>query len=186
MATAIIREPFGADGVVTTASIGTAATGFTATELGYSRRHRTELAVDTVFGAITGGASLGLGLLAYTFPAGEIIVNSVHMNIALTALDGNIDADTPDLGIGTVVASGAVAVLSGTGTFENLLTGQTVTDCTGTATVKTTIPTAAVPFVIATASAHTVYLNVADGWAASGEAALPVTGTIVIDWDFIA
>lgn len=161
---------------------GTPATGVTALEEGEGDAHITTLTVSTTLGAIAGGANLGLGKLMYTFPAGEIIVEAAYMSMALTALDGNIDADTPDVGLGTVVASGVVAVLGGTATFESIITGQTATDCSGTATVKTANPTAGVPLVIATAAAHTVYFNVADGWAASGETACPIAGTIVLVW----
>lgn len=161
---------------------GTPATGVTAREDGVGDLHKTTLTVSTTLGAIAGGADLGLGKLMYTFPAGEIIVEAAYMSMTLTAADGNIDADTPDVGLGTVVASGAVALLNGTATFENIITGQTATDCSGTATVKTATPTAGSPLVIATAGAHTVYFNVADGWAASGETACPITGTIVLHW----
>jgi len=167
---------------VPTVNAGVAATGFTAEEKGDSVNHVTVLTVDTTFGAIAGGANLALGKLAYTFPAGAINIKASKIDVALTAEDGNIDADTPDVGLGTTLASGANALLSGAGaTTENILTGQTATNCTGTATVKTL----ATSKVIETAEAHTVYLNIADGWAASGEAALPVTGTVTIEWTFI-
>jgi len=171
-----VRTPFG-EGVENS---GAVATGVTVAETGDAITHKTTLTVDTTLGAIVGGTDLALGVLMYTLPAGAIIVNSTQLNIALTAVDGNIDADTPDIGIGTVIASGAVAVLGGTATFENLLTGQTAADCLGTATLKTV----GTQLVVEAADAHTVYLNVADGWAASGEAACPVTGKIVIDWTF--
>lgn len=103
------------------------------------------------------------------------------MNVALNAADGNIDADTPDVGLGTTIASGAVAVLGGTAAFENILTGQTAADCNGTATK------AVVGTILATGASDSkaIYLNVADGWAASGETACPVTGTVVIEWTFM-
>lgn len=173
-----IKTPFGE----TVESVGTAATGVTAVEEGDGNFHKTTLTVSTTLGAIAGGADLGLGKLMYTLPAGAHLIKSAYMSMALTAADGNIDADTPDVGVGTVVASGAVAVLSGTGTFENIITGQTATDCAGTAIVKTTAPTAGTSLAIESAAAHTIYFNVADGWAASGETACPIAGTIVIEW----
>jgi hypothetical protein len=112
-------------------------------------------------------------------------VESAYFSLAITQSQGNINADTPDGGLGTVIASGAVALLSGTATFENIITGQTFNNCTGTAEVITAIPTANVPLVIATASAHTVYFNVADGWAASGDAAAGLAGTVVLNWRFM-
>jgi hypothetical protein len=174
-----IREPFGEY----TANVGTAATGVTAVEEGGDGSyHKTTLTVSSTLPAIAGGAALAVGKLLYTLPAGAHAVKVSYMSMALTAADGNIDADTPDVGVGTVIASGAVAVLGGTATFENLITGQTATNCTGTATVKTIGPTAGTVLPIEAAGAHTIYFNVADTWAASGETACPISGTVVIEW----
>jgi hypothetical protein len=173
-----IRTPFGYD----VESAGTVATGVTAFEEGDGNFHKTTLTIDSTLPAIAGGAALAVGKLLYTLPAGAHAVKVSYMSVALTAADGNIDADTPDVGVGTVIASGAVAVLGGTATFENLITGQTAADCAGTATVKTVVPTAGASLAIEAAAAHTIHLNVADTWAASGEAACPVTGTVVIEW----
>jgi len=184
-----IRQPYGADAnsqtPKTSVNVGTAATGVTAVEYGDAVRHTTVLTVSTTLGAIAGGANLGLGKLMYTLPAGAILVESAYMTMALDEADGNITADTPDVGIGTVVASGAVAVLGGTGTFESIITGQAAADCNGTATVKAAGPTAGTPLEITAAGAHTVYFNVADGWAASGEAACAIAGTIILNWLFL-
>lgn len=159
---------------------GTPATGFTAVEGGFGAFHRTTLTINTTLGAIAGGAALALGKLAYTLPAGAKIVKSAYGSIILDELDGNITADTPDVGLGTTLASGANALLSTAGaTTEDILTGQTAADCNGTATVKTVANQIK---VIETGDAHTIYLNVADTWAAGGEAACPVTGTIVLEW----
>jgi hypothetical protein len=143
---------------------------------------RTVVTASTAFGAIAGGANLGLGLKAISFPAGDVQVISTKMALALTQSDGNVNADTPDIGIGTTVASGAVAVLGGTAAFENILTGQTAANCTGTATsafVNTQL-------VIPAANSHDVFVNIADGWAADGDAALGLTGTFTILWAKVA
>lgn len=169
----------------TTGNVGAANAGTTAVEYGDGAYHRTVLTVNTTLPAIAGGANLGVGKLLYTFPAGAIIIDAAYMSIAITQTQGNITADTPDVGLGTVIASGAVAVLSGTATFEDILTGQTAADCNGTATVKTAIPTAAVPLIVEAGGAHTVHLNVADGWAASGDAAATLVGTVVLSWRFL-
>lgn len=165
--------------------VGTAATGVTATEEGTGFRHRTTLAVSTTLPAIAGGANLAVGKLLYTFPAGVVVVHAAHMSLAITQSEGNITADTPDGGLGTVIGSGAVALLNGTATFENILTGQTFNDCNGTAEVKALGPTAGIPLIIESGDAHTVYFNVADLWAASGDAAAALAGTVVLDWSFL-
>jgi hypothetical protein len=166
-------------------TVGAAATGSTAVEYGDGYDHTTVLTVSTTLPAIAGGANLGVGKLLYTFPAGVIIVESAYMSLAITQTEGNITADTPDGGLGTVIASGAVATLDGTATFENILTGQTFNNCSGTAEVKTASPTAGVPLVIEAAGAHTVYFNVADGWAASGDAAALLAGTVILNWRLV-
>lgn len=166
-------------------NLGAAASGVTAAEYGDGFNHRTVLTVDTTLPAIAGGAALGVGKLLYTFPAGVIIVDSAHKSLAIQQTEGNITADTPDGGLGTVIATGAVSTLDGTGTFEDIITGQTFNDCDGTAEVKTALPTAGVPLIIPAASAHTVHFNVADTWAASGDAAAGLAGTVVLNWRFV-
>ena len=177
-----IREPFGADTGLNTYNIGAVDSYSTAVESGNSIFHKTTLSLTGALPAIAGGASLGVGRLLYTFPAGDIrILTAAFKNVAITQSEGNISADTPDVGVGTVIASGAVAVLSGTATFENILTGQTFADCDGTAT---NAGVASSKYILAS-EAHTVYFNVADGWAASGDAAATISGDVVITWEFI-
>lgn len=158
--------------------VGTAATGVTAVEYGDEYMHTTVLTVDTVLPPIAGGADLAIGKLLYTLPAGAILIEGAHMSLAITQTDDNITADTPDGGLGTTIASGAVAVLGGTAAFENILTGQTFDDCDGTPEVKT-VDTR---LVIEASDDHTVYFNVADGWASDGDAGALLTGTVVLRW----
>jgi hypothetical protein len=165
---------------------GTAATGVTAAEVQDGSYHRTTLTVATVMPAIAGGANLAVGKLLYTMPAGVIAIWASHMALALDEADGNITADTPDGGLGTVIASGVVALLNGTATFENILTGQTFNDCNGTVETVALAPTAGAPFIMNAADAHTVHFNLADGWAANGEAALAVSGTVTLLWSQLA
>jgi hypothetical protein len=170
----------------TLANVGTVGAGSTVTERGDGGTHQSVIVVATTLGAIAGGASLGLGKLLYTFPAGEIIVESSMMSLALTQTEGHINANAPKVGLGTTLAVGAVSVLNGTAGFMNVVTEQTAANCTGTATVKTVIPTALVPLVIATAGAHTLYANFAAAWAASGDAAAILTGTVLVNWRFMS
>lgn len=164
--------------------LGTAATGVTAVEGGDKRDRWVELTISSTMPAIAGGANLAVGKLLYTFPPGEIIVKSASMAVNFEAQDGNIGADTPDVGLGTVIGTGVVATLDGTATFESILTGQTATNCSGTNTVAAV--GLATPLTVATAGAHTVYLNAADGWAASGETDLPVSGSVVIQYSVMS
>lgn len=169
--------------LTTNEGVGDATSGLSVTEYGDSRNHTTVINTKTKLGAIAGGAALALGKLLYTFPVGEIVVNSIKMSVAITQTESNIDADTPDVGLGTDLATGAYATLSAcdsgeTLTTENILTGQTAADCDGTATVLTLSSGT----VIATAADHEVYFNVADTWAADGDAGALLTGEVVINW----
>lgn len=175
-----------ATGIPTATNVGTASAGSTAAEYGDAYWHRTVLTVSTTLPAIAGGAALGVGKQLYAFPAGALLINRSYMSIEITQTEGNITADTPEVGLGTVIATGAVAVLSTPATFENIITGTAAADCNGTATVVTAIPTAGIPLVIEAADAHTLFLNVADTWAASGDTAALLAGTVVVDWSFMA
>lgn len=172
----------------TDANVGTANTGVTAVEYGDGTNHRTVLTVSQADAlTIADNAALADGYKVYTFPTGVVVVKSVYMSMAISAASTEAQADTPDVGIGTVIASGVVATLDGTGTFENLLTGQTAADANGTATVKTAVPTAGTSFVIESGDAHTVHFNAADTWAddTGGDLTADIAGTIVIDWTFL-
>lgn len=141
--------------------------------------YRTTLHINTTLGAIAGGANLALGKLIMTFPAGRVFVERSAMDVAIKASQANIVADTPDVGVGTTLGSGVQALLSGAGaTTENMITGQTAADCNGTAT-KAQVDTF---LSIAASGDHTVYLNVADGWAASGDTGAYLSGTVDIFW----
>ena len=166
-------------------NVGTVGSGVTAAEFGDGTNHVTVLTLAVTNLAIAGGAALGIGNLIYTFPAGTILVDSAHQAPTFTAVDGNIDADTPEVGLGTVIATGVISILSGTSTFEDIITGQVATDCAGDPTGATFggVPTAAVPFRIAPGDAHTLHLNWADTWAASGEgASQTIGGTVRLVW----
>jgi len=178
-----IKYPFGNDEATNTFNVGTASgTYATAAEYGDNVYHKTVLTLSGALPAIAGGANLAVGRLLYTFPAGDIRVHTAALKgVTIKQTQGNITADTPDLGLGTVIASGAVATLDGTATFENILTGQTMNDCNGTAEnfgVGSTL-------YIKAADAHTIYLNVADGWAASGDAAAAIGGSVILTWEYL-
>lgn len=158
-----------------------AESGMTCVTTGQGGWYKTDITVNTTLGAIAGGANLALGVLLATLPAGAAIIHGSQLDIALQQTEGNVTADTPDIGLGTTVASGVVAVLGGTAAFENIMTGQTAGDCDGTATTKTI----GTQLVIESGGDHTIYLNVADGWAASGEAAMEVSGTVTLLWSLV-
>lgn len=139
-----------------------------------------------VVGALAGaGAALGMGNIVYTFPAGQHFELVYGLsNISLKAAGTAVNTDT---GLGSVIASGAVSVLSGTATFEDRLTGQTIaTSSTGGTAVSTeTAATAGIGTGISlnvAASVKDVFLNAAGTWNANNTGNLTATGQIYLKW----
>lgn len=156
--------------------------GFTLETWGDKGSYHTRVTINSALPDIAGGADLAVGKKMFDFPAGAIFVQRSSMAVALKQTDGAVTADTPDVGIGTTIGSGVVAVLGGTAGFENIITGQTMNDCNGTvenASVDTQL-------VILSGDSHSVYLNAADGWAATGDDGILLSGTVDIFWQKVA
>ncbi len=136
-----------------------------------------------VVGALAGAAAaLGLGNIVAAFPAGAHVENWYYYNLVLTAAGTAVNSD---LGLGSVIAVGAIATLDGTSTFEDRLTGQTVGTAAagGTAVAALKNPTAGVQTGIAlnvAASIKNVFLNAAGTWNANNTGNLTATGTVVL------
>jgi hypothetical protein len=158
---------------------GSAGAGVIAEEFGTKYARTTVLTFSTPLPAIAGDAALAVGVPLYTLPAGACIVDASRLRVEIRGVAA-IQADTPDVGLGTTLASGAVAVLGGTAAFENILTGQTLGDCDGTA-IDVAVGT---DLVIASSGDHTIYLNVADTWAEGGDPSADIAGKVVIHWTY--
>ncbi len=143
--------------------------------------------LNFVVGAFTpAAAALAMGNKIYTFPAGVHMLSVSYMSVGLVATG---TANTPKIGVGSVIASGAVAVLNGTATFMDYITEQAAADIAGTVTVALKNPTAGVQTGIAlnvSGSVKDVFLNVASTWAADNTGSILGTGTIVLKWTKIA
>ena len=163
---------------ITSANVGTAGTGVTAVEYGDSYRHITHLTVDTTIAAIVKGAN-DYGILVYTLPTSAQIIKSAYMSMALDSVATDIEDDTPDVGIGTVMASGTNGDLSAPATDDDIIVGTGAADCKGTATVLTVGNQV---LVIETASAHTVNFNFAATWTSGGDLLCGIKGTIILEW----
>lgn len=160
-------------------------------EFGDGKHIITEITLtDFVVGALAGAAAdLAVGSLLYEHPTGQHLkIASALSALSLTAAGTAVNTD---LGLGSVVATGAVAVLSGTATFEDVLTGQTVaTAAAGGAAVSVIAnPTAGVQTGIAlngTTSEKSLYLNAAGTWNADNTGNLTASGKIILIWDHIS
>jgi hypothetical protein len=170
-------------------NIGTPGVGVSAAEYGDGFNHTSVLMLGAgcVLPAIAGGASLGVGTLLYTLPAGAQVIRSSYMSVGITQTAGNINANTPTVGLGTVIASGAIAVLSGTAAFQNINVGKAAANCTGSATEQAGLATSS-PFGLVTdvGGVKAVYYNAAASWSASGDPGALLAGTVTLDWKTLA
>ena len=100
-------------GAVNAENNGTANTGVTAVEYGDGYNHVTVLTVSQINSiTIADNAAIGDGYLLYTLPAGVCVVDYAYMTMALTVASSEAQSDTPEVGLGTVICTGAVATFS--------------------------------------------------------------------------
>jgi len=152
----------------------------------------TELTM-TAFAVGTSGdnANLAIGAKFYTLPAGAFIVQDMVLSGGITAAI-SVTTDTPELGVGSVIGSGANATLSTTmedyidGGAAGLIGGVAIApDVAGTAFTKGMLSTSNQGIFIAASGgkARDMFLNVADGWAdVAAAGAVTYTGTIKFRW----
>lgn len=156
------------------------------TEYGDSRDMTTLLLLTDFIIGVPGeaAAAKGFGNIVYAFPAGAHLEVGSYFSLALKAAGTAVAAD---IGLGSVVAVGAVAVLDSVGTWEERLTGQTITTdpAGGTAVAAIGIPGGAVGTGISAnlaASVKNIFLNAAGTWNVNNTGNLTATGTITLKW----
>ncbi len=176
------------------ARAGTPGTGVTAIESGSGTRRRTELVVAATHIVVTtpDTAALAQGALIYTFPPGQIIVHRVYGDVGLEINDATNVADTPEIGLGTAVATGANATLGAAATgieAENLWGPHVVDGCdTGATAADAFQGISSLEFIMAGAGDHTCYLNCADTWgngAGTANVVLENDARFTIDWTIL-
>lgn len=132
-------------------------------------------------------ASKGIGNKVYSFPAGVHVHSVSYINLGFTCAGTN---KTPKVGLGSVIASGVVAVLNGTATFMDYLTEQTASDTAGTAApfgpLGATAGLMAGISLNKAADVKDVFLNAAAAWAANNTGNLTASGVIVLRWTKLA
>ncbi len=147
----------------------------------------TELTLTNfIVGALAGAAAnLAVGNIVAAFPAGQHFeLVSALSSIVLTAAGTAVATDT---GLGSVQGAGAVATLDGTGTFEDRLTGQTITTGSGGGAAVSALKaaTAGIGTGIAlnvAASVKNVFLNSAGTFNVDNTGNLTASGKIIIKW----
>jgi len=134
-------------------------------------------------------AALGVGNILYTFPAGQHLELVYGFSNIVATLVGT--AVNLDLGLGSVIASGAVSVLDGTATFEDRLTGITVATAAGGGAAASALlgATAGIGTGIAlnvAASVKNVFLNAASTFNANNTGNLTVSGVVTLKWTYMS
>jgi hypothetical protein len=177
-----ILTPFGAYAGTAAATVVPATGTVVANETGFDSHRITTIDIADLSLIVTTNASKGDGKLIYTFPAGKIVVKRTTLSIGVVGTAALNVADTPEIGVGTVVATGAIATLgAGAATMENLFDGTAISACDNTAYQGSQSLTLA----IAAAGVHNVYLNIADGWAGI-DAGMKATGRVIIEWAYMS
>lgn len=164
------------------ANYGTVAPGVTVKEYGNGLYHQTVLTFDT-FDKTIAGASLAHGKLGYTFPEGGILIHGGTFDITIT---GATETGTPDMGIGSVLGSTAVANISTPATLEDICNGAagTAISSSGGQTVRVFRAEIDSTSYDGHTTAIPVYFNFALGWTAS-EILTIYPCIISLNWTFL-
>jgi hypothetical protein len=142
----------------------------------------TNFVVGTIPSA---NAALGVGNIVCAFPTADYhLEHASFLSLAETLPGAGV---TGVIGLGSVIATGTISVLSGTGTFQDRLAGVAITSAAagGTAAVGKAGATAGFGTGIAlnvAASVKNVFVNAAGTWATVNAGTLTVSGTITLKW----
>ena len=175
-------------------SAGTVTTPSTTAvvESGDGINHLTKLTMTSfALGTCPDNASLATGNKFYTFPAGAILVTDISWVGSLLATV-SVKTATPEFGIGSAIGAGAVSVLSGTGTFEDYMDGNTSGGTNGTTVAPDINGTTFYKFsrnnlgmIIKTSGglSHDLFMNVAAAWSdVTAAGTIAATGVLTIKW----
>jgi len=177
-----ILTPFGVFAATPAATVVPATGTVVANETGFDSHRITTIDIADLTILATTNASVGGGKLIYTFPAGKIVVKRATISIGVIGTAALNVADTPEIGLGTVVATGAIATLgAGSATMENIFEGTAMSACDNTAYQGSQDRILA----ITAAGVHDVYLNLADGWAGI-DAGMKATGRVILEWAYMS
>jgi hypothetical protein len=166
------------------ANVGAVGTSVTAVENGDGKSHVTTLTITNKAYTIGDNQNLGIGSIIYTLPAGTQMVEACYISVGLTATDAANAANTPEVGVGTTIGTGAITAV--TTTMEDIFEGDAMANCTGTAYVLAKLPTANVPLLFQTGGTKDIFLNFAAAWSDNTVQTATVSGTVVLKWTSLA
>lgn len=157
-------------------------------------RYRTQIRVNNLKKAIASDAALAFGEHIATFPKG--IIRPVGGLVVLTSTTATgLSATAGEVGLGTTIASGAVAVLGGTAAFENLMEGTTISNHVAATSlvsrkqndsvVRGTQGATAPALIDGSATAAKIHLNLASTWDQTAAESVTFGGIVLLDWEFV-
>lgn len=149
------------------------------------------LRVNTLRKAIAGDAALAFGEKVFSYPSGLGVIQPLYTTVRVSSLTPTgLSATAGEVGLGTTIASGAVATLGGTPAFENVMEGTTIGNHVAGTTLTSKLGNCAVAFgdhgaagnfgvVDATAAEAGVHLNIASTWDQTAAESVAFSATIV-------
>ena len=152
--------------------------------MGGSARWSVTLTSNLTVVSSTGGAAKAGGVKLIDFPTGLVLPRKTVIN-GTFLVSGTGDSTAGEIGLGTVVGTGAVAVLGGTATFENVCEGgiPALGNATAGGAAVAILTGDTVRSEIGTIStAQALYLNAASTFAAGTGAFVVVAGTRIDVW----
>lgn len=169
----LIEEIIGTNGRTNGAALSRSTDKLTVDAKMNMVHYRVQLESDLQLVASVDAAAKGGGAAIMTIPAGYFSVLGSRIEGSLTTDVADLTSTAGELGLGTTVATGAVAVLGGTAGFENILEGgqPALGNFTAGNDLAVKHGDGAREPIGAFSGASTVYLNCASTWADIASAA---------------
>lgn len=149
--------------------------------------HVTTLRLNSFYRPITADADLAFGQKLFTFPSRVIQPLGGWARFSMNCPTG-LSTTAGEVALGTVVGAGAVSVLTGTGTFNNLLKAETLTTVAANTTETQTLLSAGGVAGVTEpldgiTSALSAFFNIASAWnQTSSENVTFSSGIVVLKW----
>lgn len=154
--------------------------------------HKVYLRVNTLVKNIPADAALAFGEKIFSYPAGTGLIQPLETHVKLTSLcPTGLSATAGEVGLGSVIGSGANATLGAVGaTAEDIMEGTTLSNHVAATTLtskKANRPvtfgdhgaTTTVGLLDATSSAVSAHLNIASTWNQTAAENVTFSATIV-------
>lgn len=170
--------------------VGTAGSTVSVVEKAAGVFRVTEITIPSqVLVSFAGGGNVAGGLLLYTFPEGTIDLQKCAMHVYLKGTTAH-ENDTPEVALGTTIASGAQATLGAVAaTAEDIFGPFVIAGIEDDGTegalnlsgAAGTTANSGTGKLFVGSNTRTVHLNIADGWAPTA-GSVTAAGTVWLTW----